>query len=84
VHSTCLATVAPLPDDGLIKFESNVQFKQKNRKFKNRLEVSGEVVKDTTFRVSKKESIYPVLKVPRQCPLVLLVEAAHIFGIKFF
>jgi hypothetical protein len=33
---------------------------------------------------SKKESIFPVLKVPRQCPLVLLVEAAHMIGIRFF
>jgi hypothetical protein len=34
--------------------------------------------------VRKKETIFPVLKVPRQCPLVLLVEAAHIIGIRFF
>jgi hypothetical protein len=42
-------------------------------------------VKDTTFggKVRKKESIFPVYKVPRQCPLVLLVEAAHIIKIKF-
>jgi hypothetical protein len=31
--------------------------------------------------VGKKESIFPVLKVPRQCPLVFLVEAAHMIGI---
>jgi hypothetical protein len=30
--------------------------------------------------VRKKESVFPVLKVPRQCPLVLVVEAAHIIG----
>jgi hypothetical protein len=41
-------------------------------------------VKDTTFRVRKKESIFPVLKVPRQCPLVHLVEAAHFIGIRFY
>jgi hypothetical protein len=34
--------------------------------------------------VRKKETIFPVLKVPRQCPLVLLVEAAHMVGIRFF
>jgi hypothetical protein len=34
--------------------------------------------------VRKKESIFPVMKVPRQCPLVLPVEAAHIIGIRFF
>jgi hypothetical protein len=34
--------------------------------------------------VRKKETIFPVLKVPRQCPLVLLVEAAHMIGIRFF
>jgi hypothetical protein len=32
----------------------------------------------------KKETIFPVLKVPRQWPLVLLVEAAHVIGIRFF
>jgi hypothetical protein len=50
---------------------------------KAREERSGKVVRDTTFRVRKKESIFPVLKVPRQCPLVLLVEAAHLIGIRF-
>jgi hypothetical protein len=45
----------------------------------------GEVVRDTTtFRARKKKSIFPVLKVPRQCPLVLLVEEMHIIGIRFF
>jgi hypothetical protein len=33
--------------------------------------------------IRKKETIFPVLKVPRQCPLVLLVEAAHMIGIRF-
>jgi hypothetical protein len=28
-----------------------------------------------------EESIYPVLKVPRQCPLALLVEVMHLNGI---
>jgi hypothetical protein len=47
-------------------------------------ERSGEVVRDTIFGGSKKERIYmSVLKVPRQCPLVLLVEAAHMIGIRF-
>jgi hypothetical protein len=43
-------------------------------------------VRDTRFwgGVRKKETIFPVLKVPRQCPLVLLVEAAHTIGIRFF
>jgi hypothetical protein len=50
---------------------------------REREERSGEVVKDTTFRVRKKEFIFPILKVPRQCPLVLLVEAAHFIGIRF-
>jgi hypothetical protein len=46
-----------------------------------------EVARDTTIGrggVRKKESVFPVLKVPRQCPLVLLVEAAHIIGIRLF
>jgi hypothetical protein len=33
--------------------------------------------------VRKKESIFPVWKVPRQCPLVLLVEASYIIRIIF-
>jgi hypothetical protein len=33
--------------------------------------------------IRKKESIFSGLKVPRQCPLVLLVEAVHIIGIRF-
>jgi hypothetical protein len=43
-------------------------------------------VRDTTFGggARKKEFIFPVLKVPRQCPLVLLVEAAHLIGIRFY
>jgi hypothetical protein len=53
---------------------------------REREERNGEVVRDTTFwgGVRKKETISPVLKVSRQCPLVLLVEAAHIIGIRFF
>jgi hypothetical protein len=31
-----------------------------------------------------QEIISPVLKVPRQCPLVLLVEVIHMIGINFF
>jgi hypothetical protein len=34
--------------------------------------------------VRKKGTIFPVVKVPRQCPLVLLVEAAHLIGMKVF
>jgi hypothetical protein len=34
--------------------------------------------------VREKETIFPVLKVPRQCPLVLLIETAHMIGIRFF
>jgi hypothetical protein len=30
-----------------------------------------------------EESISPILKVPRQCPLFLLVEVLHIIGIIF-
>jgi hypothetical protein len=41
------------------------------------------VVRDTTLGSKKKETIFPVLKVPRQCPLVLLVEAAYMIGIRF-
>jgi hypothetical protein len=52
--------------------------------FKIERKRSGEVVKNTTFRVRKKESIFPVLKVSRQCPLVLLVDAAHFMGIRFY
>jgi hypothetical protein len=31
-----------------------------------------------------QETIYPILKVPRQCPLILLVEVMHMMGINFF
>jgi hypothetical protein len=43
-------------------------------------------VRYTTFGGgwSKKEGIFAVLKVPRQCPLVLLVKAALMAGIRFF
>jgi hypothetical protein len=53
---------------------------------REREERNGEVVRDTRFwgGVRKKETIFPVLKVPRQCPLVLLVEGAHMVGIRFF
>jgi hypothetical protein len=34
---------------------------------------SGEIVRDTTIRDGDKETIFPVLKVPGQCPLFLLV-----------
>jgi hypothetical protein len=30
-----------------------------------------------------QETISPILKVPRQCPLVLLVEELHMIGISF-
>jgi hypothetical protein len=33
-----------------------------------------EVVRDTTFKRREKHFLSPILKVPRQCPLVLLVE----------
>jgi hypothetical protein len=33
--------------------------------------------------IRKKESIFTVLKVPRQCPLVLLVEAVYMIGTRF-
>jgi hypothetical protein len=39
-------------------------------------------VRDTTF--GRQGNISPVLKVPRQCPLVLLVEAMRMTGIHFF
>jgi hypothetical protein len=42
---------------------------------------SGKVVRDTTF--GRQETITPILKVPRQCPLVLLVEVMRLIGINF-
>jgi hypothetical protein len=44
---------------------------------------SGEVVRDTVFG-GKQENIYPVLMVPRQCPLFFLVEVMHMIGINLF
>jgi hypothetical protein len=40
--------------------------------------------RETTLRRGEQETISPVLKVPRQCPLVLLVEAIHMIGINFY
>jgi hypothetical protein len=31
-----------------------------------------------------KEIVSPVLKVPRQCPLVYLAEVVHMIGINFY
>jgi hypothetical protein len=49
---------------------------------RNRKKV-GVIVRDTTFG-GGQETICPVWKVPRQCPLVLLVWATCIIGIIFF
>jgi hypothetical protein len=59
---------------------------EKRREEKRREEKeSGEVVRDTTFLGGGgQETIIPVLKVPRQCSLVLLVEVMHMIGINFF
>jgi hypothetical protein len=56
------------------------------RKREREEEISGEIVRETLYLggVRKQEYILPVLKVPRQCPLVLLVEAARMIGIRFF
>jgi hypothetical protein len=43
---------------------------------------SGEVVRDTTLGRGQ-EIVSPVLKVSRQCPLVLLVDVMHMIGINF-
>jgi hypothetical protein len=37
----------------------------------------------TTFGRGQ-ETMSPVFKVPRQCPLVLLVEVMHMIGINFY
>jgi hypothetical protein len=69
---------------------NNNNKKKKKKNFwgreREREERNGEVVRDTTFwgGVRKKETIFPVLKAPRQCPLVLLVDAAHMIGIRLF
>jgi hypothetical protein len=34
--------------------------------------------------VEERETISPVMKVPRQCPLVRLVEVMHMVGISFY
>jgi hypothetical protein len=43
---------------------------------------SGEEVRETTF-AEGQNIIFSVLKVPRQCPPALLVEAMHMIGINF-
>jgi hypothetical protein len=46
---------------------------------------SGAVVRDTRFGgVGGQETISPLLKVPRQCPLVLLAEVMHMIGTNFY
>jgi hypothetical protein len=53
-------------------FTSALPGNRKRREEEKEKEV-GEVVRDTTLRGRGHETISPVLKVPRQCPLVLLV-----------
>jgi predicted metal-dependent RNase len=47
---------------------------QKKETKREESESGMEVVKDITFRGGRKYIFLPVLKVPRQCSLVLLVE----------
>jgi hypothetical protein len=49
---------------------SNIESRERERKEKDR----GKVVRDTTFEERAQETISLVFKVPRQCPLVILVE----------
>jgi hypothetical protein len=35
------------------------------------------------WKGGRQETIFPVLKVPRQCSLVLLIEVMHMIGIIF-
>jgi hypothetical protein len=45
---------------------------------------SVELMRDTIFGGGGQEIISLGLKVPRQCPLVLLVEVLHKIGINFY
>jgi hypothetical protein len=54
---------------------------EKRREEKRR--EGGEVMRDTTFE-GGQETISAVLKVPRQCSLVLLVQVTHMIGINFY
>jgi hypothetical protein len=40
-------------------------------------------MRDTTFKGGGQETLSPVLKIPRQCPLVLLVEVCLTEGEAF-
>jgi hypothetical protein len=42
----------------------------------------GWVVRDTTFNTGGKKAKFAAIKVPRQCPLVLLVKVSWIGGKK--
>jgi hypothetical protein len=44
----------------------------------------GETVETLHLGGGGQGTIFPVLKVPRQCPLVRLVEAMHMVGINFY
>jgi hypothetical protein len=48
---------------------------------KERRERKWEVLRGTTFGGRGQETVSPVLKAPRQCPLVLLVELMHMMEI---
>jgi hypothetical protein len=41
-------------------------------------------VRDSVCGAPEQGTIFPVLKVPRQCPLVLLAEVMHVKGINFY
>jgi hypothetical protein len=55
---------------------------EKRREEKRREEKSGVVVRHYIW--GGQETVSPVLKVPRQCPFVSLVEISHMIGINYF
>jgi hypothetical protein len=40
-------------------------------------------IEEKLGRIERQDTVSPVLKVPRQCPLVLLVEVMQMIGINF-
>jgi hypothetical protein len=60
-------------------------YKNYSKERKRKQKANGEVMRDNTFGgVGEQETTSPVLKVPWQCPLVLLVELMHMMGIHFY
>jgi hypothetical protein len=60
------------------------KYKNYSKEEERKEKASGEVVRDNIFGGGGQETTSPVLKVPWQCPLVLLADLIHMMGTDFF